>query len=232
MIAKGIFTRSVKYAVGEILLIFIGITISLLFDEWRQSVSKKEVEHRLLSHLSTSLMRDLNESQYAQHWTENGLHSCQQVLDLLEKKASPNSDSLGYFFATLTDYGTYAPDLAPIQNIKDVGYSILRNDSLKYMITRHYQDLEYLKPWTERILPENSKEYITPVLMNLMEFKFDETAELSRDEILQLEKNNSFQNGLRTQIGRLTSYKELLEIDRMQIVSLLISVNKELESKF
>jgi hypothetical protein len=50
-----------KYAIGEILLIFIGISLSLMFDEWRTSRADRKSEKEVLLLLNESVKNDIED---------------------------------------------------------------------------------------------------------------------------------------------------------------------------
>ena len=141
--------RYLKYALGEIILVVIGILIALQINNWNEEQKTNKWEKRFLIDLRNELNNDFKQltSVYNMQMTKG--NACRKVLELIkttkkEDKAIIDSvytisqNSNRTFFPTTGVYDS-GMSAGKIENIK--------NDSLKYAImnlyNRYYDRLIY-----------------------------------------------------------------------------------------
>jgi len=143
-----------KYAIGEIILVVIGILIALSINNWNQSQKEKQIETQYLS----SIVRDLNEqlnSIDTQMQTEQSYYeAASYLIEDYKKNHAFTLDSIFYKRATFLIYRktfvitdpTYT-DLISSGNI-----SIIKNQANKEQLLNYYQELERI----EKIIQNNN----------------------------------------------------------------------------
>ncbi len=131
--------KYLKYAIGEIMLVVIGILIALQINNWNenQKVNKKEV--LVLHEILNSINKDLD--NYDKFFTprltkkENGLDSL--ITYIFDNK--PIEDSLFIDFYTDVGQDVFLRfDNGPFEALKSSGLEIIRNDSLRTAINNAY----------------------------------------------------------------------------------------------
>jgi len=151
-----------KYAVGEIFLIVIGVTLALMVNSWYESWQERRYEMFSLQQIETALQADLAD------FTENFRALQQAERELSELlKALRAGDSFGpeiesYLDAVTMWRGGVGVRLAPYEELKNQGFSLISNDSLRLKLVDVYEskfpgvqgptqlDLEFS---TERVQP-------------------------------------------------------------------------------
>jgi len=88
------------YAIGEFVLVFLGILIALQVDNWNQNRKERELERILLTEMLTNLKGDLEDIEYNMRLQRHFQNSNQVVLDFLQNEL-PWHDSLGRHFKRL-----------------------------------------------------------------------------------------------------------------------------------
>lgn len=72
-----------KYAFGEILLIFIGITLAITFQNWNENRKQAELEKTVLEQLKVSLQNDLKDVNANLATHQKVQKSCMRILKAL-----------------------------------------------------------------------------------------------------------------------------------------------------
>lgn len=128
-----------KYAIGEIVLVVIGILIALQINNWNISKQDAIFERKILFELQTSIENDLIQFELAKDRIlrkENAIDTMLMVINnkiVLEEKQlrkSHNSVKLGI----LLSY-----DKAVFETLKNKGLQKVKSDILRKEITRFYE---------------------------------------------------------------------------------------------
>lgn len=124
------------YAIGEILLVVIGILIALQVDTWNENRKLLQVEIALLEDLRSDLQETLDDLRFGKSLNESTVTNYQILLEAIEKDKpySPKIDSasvyINFFHVPRFRRTTY-------ESLKGQG-DILTNDSLKREISDIY----------------------------------------------------------------------------------------------
>jgi hypothetical protein len=134
-----------KYAIGEILLVVIGILIALQINNWNENQKTNRWEIRFLTDLQNELESDYEQLKLVYKMQTEKRHACNKVLELVNFLKEEDKS------------------IIDLENIK--------NDSLKYHImnlyNRHYNRLVYngevldnvvgKVDWAQRVYFDESK---------------------------------------------------------------------------
>ena len=97
MIKENRVSKYMLYAIGEIVLVVIGILIALQVNDWNEQRKLKSEETKLLKEMSSALKSDLQDikSNIAEH--ASALRSCKLISKALAD-GLPYHDSLKFYF--------------------------------------------------------------------------------------------------------------------------------------
>lgn len=126
-----------KYAIGEILLVVIGILIALQINNWNENNKQREKEKVILENLKTSLEKDILTHNFHIQSYEKSKHSIQFLIEFMENDYQ-FTDSLKYHFGRTTYLWNPSIQLEIFENLKSVGFDIISNKNLKEQILRYY----------------------------------------------------------------------------------------------
>jgi hypothetical protein len=118
-----------RYAIGEIVLVVIGILIALQINTWNEQRKLKGREVELLSQMRSNLLDDLNK-EHPIYVHKMSIKASQKVLFSLEKCLN-TADSLDYFFGWVPAYTLHMPNTTAYDNLKTIGFDLISNDSLR-----------------------------------------------------------------------------------------------------
>ena len=94
-----------KYAIGEIILVIIGILIALQINNWKNYKTERETEKIILHEIQANLEYDFNDFEDNITHLKDKRTSSNALLKAIDNN-SIYHDSLGYFFSFLIIYDT------------------------------------------------------------------------------------------------------------------------------
>ncbi|MCJ7466881.1 MAG: DUF6090 family protein [Maribacter sp.] len=130
-----------RYAIGEIVLVVIGILIALQINNWNENRKVDLLEKDLLNEVKNGLEYDLVQLENAIDFQRSSLESQDIISDWVEGKIAYN-DSLGIHFLHSIFNANVQFKEAPYTTLQQIGLQIIKNDSLRNQISNLY-DLEY-----------------------------------------------------------------------------------------
>jgi len=146
LLTENKFSKYLLYAIGEIILVVIGILIALQINNWNQTRLDRSFEVTMLSEIKSSLESDLNYYEDFKSRVERKSQGIQELLTMIaSNKTFPDTVLLASYnkmtFGNLFDYnkGGY-------ESIKSVGLDKISNDSLRRELILIYEvDLPSIK---------------------------------------------------------------------------------------
>ena len=137
--------KYLKYAIGEIILVVIGILIALQINNWNEGRKVKKQETQIYTELKSDLIQTKNDIQKAISQHKKILKSTQQLIfDISNKKSY--SDSIYRLFGDAGGEFKIIPKTSAFENLKNIGLNTLSNDSLRVSISNLFQlDLKRLE---------------------------------------------------------------------------------------
>jgi len=130
--------KYLRYAIGEIVLVVIGILIALSINNWNEQRKARKVETNILMELLATVQSDLEFQNYIKNIRIASNASAQLLIDHLNK-GLPYNDSLRYDFGRANEtFDGYIKDQA-YQKAKNYGLDFIESDSLKELLTWTYE---------------------------------------------------------------------------------------------
>ena len=138
MLSNGKLSIYVGYAVGEVLLVVLGILIAFQIDKWN--------ENRLLMNLENVMLVDIRENLIASNkslessisYNKTTLSNYEKILRYIREDL-PYSNSLDTAFSYISYWSEPNFTYTAYETLKSKGLDIIQNDSLKILITEIYE---------------------------------------------------------------------------------------------
>ena len=92
------FGKYLLYAVGEILLVVIGILVAFQVDNWKEDIKQNKRELILLSELKSNLKTNVRNLENDIRVQTKSIRSFEYILKLPDKKLPFNDSISGYLF--------------------------------------------------------------------------------------------------------------------------------------
>jgi hypothetical protein len=131
-----------KYALGEILLIFIGINLAIWFNNWNETRKLKEEEKRILQSILTDLEDDQAANEHSILVLNKELDRVRQILHWTEGKIELTPDSLGKLLPFLVKDHTVNIQSTGYQTLISKGISLVQKKPLRKELIRYYDDMD------------------------------------------------------------------------------------------
>lgn len=146
----------ILYALGEILLVVIGILIALQINNWNQDRQESKYEHKMLIELSTALESDIDNFRFFEKVIADWEASLFYLADASnsDDKSVLNMDSVKYHLDNVWGFGvSVAYNDGPYEALKSSGLDKISDDSLRKEMTNLYSfQLPYLSVWVNEII--------------------------------------------------------------------------------
>ncbi len=179
--------KYLKYAIGEIILVMIGILLALQINNWNENRKRTALEIDILKEVKNGLLTDLEDAKFNLNSQKDRQTSQNLVINWLESNLVYN-DSLSIHFSDIS-YGTYfASNEGPYQTLKQLGMRTIKNDSLRNQISKLYDltyqqynkvNSEYVKI-NDGMMPGYSK-YFSEISFTGVNMKVEDIAGLKKD---------------------------------------------------
>ena len=132
--------KYLKYAIGEIVLVVIGILIALQINNWNEIQKTKRWEDQFLTDLQNELQNDLNQLSTVYHLQINKEEASKLAMQLIKRAQQEDKAKIDSIFSSTQKSNR---TFFPTTGVYDSGLSggkieQLSNDSLKYAIMNLY----------------------------------------------------------------------------------------------
>ncbi len=165
LLSENKFSKYLIYAIGEIVLVVIGILIALSINNWNEERKSREQEKKIIAKLIVDLKWNLSEIEHINRFTLSSLKSSQTILNYLETN-KPIDDSLKQCFEQIDNNTLFNIANTSYKYIESGGMNVLSNDTLRSRITvmyeRHLKNIKH----RETAVMEIQKTELRP-LMNM-----------------------------------------------------------------
>ncbi len=129
-----------RYAIGEIVLVVIGILIALSINNWNENRLERRQEEALLNQLKTEFSMNLAQLDDKIAVKEELIHSVLRLFQYIDHPSLRNKDSLEYHIGRTFPFSTFDPivnDLASSGSLR-----LIRSDSLKLLLSLWTSDIK------------------------------------------------------------------------------------------
>ncbi len=132
------FTRYLLYAIGEIILVVIGILIALQINNWNEAQKNREVEREILTQISENLQQDKIRLQEIRERYLTALNSAELLIDENQRNKSP--DSVPLWLGDVIQFERFQPITNSYEALKSEGLQLVRDKELRKNLGLYYDD--------------------------------------------------------------------------------------------
>lgn len=132
-----------KYAIGEIVLVMIGILLALQVNEWNNEQNRKRAEGIIIEQLKSDLKKSKNELEEIMKDLRERARASALVCHAFWKKDTPH-DSIYKYLRLPIGTSIYSPTLGTARSLINSGnISLLKSERLKNAITSYVEEVDY-----------------------------------------------------------------------------------------
>jgi len=213
--------RYMRYAIGEIVLVVIGILIALQINNWNEIEKLKVRETNLLKELKTNLntnIQNLEKDIEVQVIQASYIDIVQ--LHLEDKK--PYNDSISYFISR----GSPAPDVlltsSAFETLRSSGLELIGSDTLRQAIINLFEvDYPYLFQETKRLEDQIWPSVVVPMFQKHFRFRDNLAIPINYEALLN---DDEFINmwSFRGELRKGSTSRKIVAVEKTQAVIKLI----------
>ena len=131
-------SKYLLYAIGEIVLVVIGILIALQINTWNQEKANHKLEIKILKELRRNLKKDIIEIMSDIGVMDENQISLGVVIKELKNNTNPSDDFYNNVTA-LKRVPHFDPNKSAYEFLHSKGVDIISNDSLREIVSNHYE---------------------------------------------------------------------------------------------
>lgn len=228
LLSEGKTGRYFKYAIGEIVLVVIGILIALQVNNWNEERKEDILQQKILHEIARNIDLDLVEIRHDISLMDSVNSACQRILNHLEHLPEPSYE-FNYDMATIRANPHFDPNTSGYSLLVSKGVEIVKNDSLRELISVLYEsNYPYYKRYEEE-RTQYKIQHIYPRLLShtTLEYRqdlyFRAVAKVSQKDYDNLRTNEAFMKFVHA-----TSYENSIVQDRARVIETKILGLKEL----
>lgn len=153
------FLKYSRYAIGEIVLVVIGILIALQINTWKQEIEAKKIEQNFLNELKFNLISDSTAIHETLEFNEKKTAMVLQFMKMFDAELTNDErfDIFESYSKPFTAYSIFNPKMTTWNNLlSSEKVSILKDPDLRNLLIDYYS-YDYSGGIQERIVIMNRK---------------------------------------------------------------------------
>jgi|TARA_B110000459_G_C16410824_1_gene402938 hypothetical protein len=224
------FSKYLIYAIGEIILVVIGILIALQVNNLNENKQIEALEISLLKEMLVNLQADIHDMRINIGYHERSIQSAKIILYSFENELLDN-DTLHTHYAIASMLPRFLITKNAYNSIDREGMRIIQNDSLRNAITNHYeQTTTFLTDWNDADWENWRQDHREMYRQYFKEFSFFDS--LVPTNYYDLSTNSQYKNYLNNRISWFTLTNNLYEKSGINSAEKLINlIKKELKKR-
>jgi len=131
-------SKYLKYAIGEIVLVMIGILLALQVNNWNEGRKQKTIELELLSSLNSDLDANIDALKRVLVFDSLVVVSNKIIINVLNDPYSTYNDSLNFHFGKSIRSGDFKPQKLTYESLKSIGFNNITNNKVRNEIIKLY----------------------------------------------------------------------------------------------
>jgi uncharacterized protein DUF6090 len=226
-------TNYLKYAIGEIVLVVIGILIALALNNWNENRKVRNKERVILTEMKQNLEEDLKDALWNINANKELLFANETILNVLENNL-PFNDSLKFYYGNILGNTQLIENTSAYDNLMSIGFDLVNNDSLRIKITHLYSNsYEYITNLEQRLDDKFQFEKIHPQVLE----KFTTEVhwhEGPRENAYPIDQTALAQDHTFVEILKFNIYVRKIMISQYEMLAseisdLILNIEKEIE---
>jgi len=168
LLSEGKTGKYLKYAIGEIVLVVIGILIALSINNWNEERKEHLQEQELLTQLLSEFKSNLEQLDQKIAMRETMISSSLKLLSYIDNLENRNNDSILKHVGQIV----IAPTFDPVVNdiVSSGRIQLLQNGNLKEKLSRWTSEIVQVTEEEQVWLNHRTNHYI-PILMKSYSFR-------------------------------------------------------------
>ena len=130
-----------KYALGEVALIFIGISLAMAFQNWNENRKSLAFEREVLEEIQSAMAFDVSELILIRKAFADADRMINRTLSYAENGGSNiERDSIPIWLGHFMSFDRFNPSTSAYEVLKSEGLQNIRNKGLRILIAEYYDE--------------------------------------------------------------------------------------------
>jgi hypothetical protein len=139
LIDGGSLKKYIIYAIGEILLVMIGILLALQVNNWNEYAKLRLAEKSVLIEIKRDLDQNILQLKNILETDSIIISVSENLIGILKDEHSIYHDSLASSFGWIGAYSPFYAKDGAYENLKQKGIDLIQNDSLKQVLVELFE---------------------------------------------------------------------------------------------
>ncbi len=204
LLTENKFSKYLLYAIGEIILVVIGILIALSINNWNNNNVRANQEVSLLQDMIVDLKQNINTSNAVLN-----IHNATLKQNITLRQVLLSKDTKGdipqRLIGSLSSSATPTYSTSTYKTISQTGLNIVSSDTLKKSILRYYEVILPYVNYKSNVDPKNQfQELLKPYFNKYLKLELNSNDSIIRsiNSTQDMFNDNEFLNELHTTIGK------------------------------
>jgi len=194
LLTENKFSKYLVYAIGEIVLVVIGILIALSINNWNEKRKDNNLKQTFLLKLKSNLQDDISNFKKLSETNERHLIHIDSALTILNNHESYNTMDLQRHLYILNRSSRFNTNRIAFDNLLSIGkVNIIENDSITEMLFSYYIKVQKVKEAITEGLDSYNRNTFGPALF---EFDFMSSSKFKTKELSEYIESPFFINSL------------------------------------
>jgi hypothetical protein len=232
LLSESKFSKYLIYAVGEILLVVIGILIALQINNWNENKKERILENNLINKISINIDDDINEYQKILLAEDNRRAKIDSFLIIVRNPLEFKTSDLDKLYKSLWFFERFTPNKSALTNLISSGkINIIQNENLLENILDYYKTIDEQKASVDEALASYSRNQIGPYLMRF-DFMDSEVVKKyrKRKSLIEYNQDPAIENLVMARIQLMDTQKNYYERQINNAVKLLEQIEMDLNN--
>lgn len=183
LITENKMSKYLLYAIGEILLVVIGILIALQLNNINENKKNNVFEKEILSQIQENLNNDKRVLKDIEMNFSNAISSSDKILN--GEETAKNEDSIKIWLAAIIQFDRFQPLTNAYEVLKSNGLDRISNKQLRFLLGRYYDDEAFRIIKSTNDIEIAFNDHWIPILFEeTVEFEFKKSVELKDFSVL------------------------------------------------
>ena len=171
LISENKTTKYLGYALGEIVLVVIGILIALGINNWNEERKNSVFEKEILVQISENLKKDRQNLNTIIANARRAVECSEKIL--AHERGTPAPDSLRYWLGSIVQFDRFQPLTNAYEVLKSKGLDLVSNKELRFLMGTYYDDNAYIMSNANEDLKQTFVDDWIPIMREgVLDFEF------------------------------------------------------------
>ena len=224
--------KYLKYAIGEIVLVVIGILIALQINNWNENRKDRILENNLIEKISINIEDDINEYRKILLAEKNRRTKIDSFLLIVRNPLKFETKDLDNYYKSLWYFERFTPNKSALTNLLSSGkINIIQNKDLLEKVLDYYKQIDIQKASVDEALASYSRNQVGPYIMqfDFMDSNVVTTEYRKRKSLLEYHQEPAIENFVVARIQLMNTQKNYYEGQISNAANLLELIKKELK---